>query len=160
MSEAPPTAIRTLQQNDIPACTTIFIQAYADVYGEQWSGQAAAARITHVIATGPRYCLVAEAEPDLVVGFLLARPFPWYDGTRLWIEELVVDAPLRGKGWGSRLLTGLDDIAQADDIVSFALLAKEGSAAERLYRRLGYAPAPWRHLERPAPRKQVAGAPS
>ncbi|GIH02857.1 hypothetical protein Rhe02_09240 [Rhizocola hellebori] len=39
----------------------------------------------------------------------------------------------------------------AEGITGFALIAQNGSVADKLYRKLGYTPATWMHLERPGP---------
>ena len=50
-----------------------------------------------------------------------------------------------------------NEIAVAEGITGFSLIAQEGSVADKLYRRLGYSPATWLHLERPGPRTDTAG---
>ncbi|GIH02856.1 hypothetical protein Rhe02_09230 [Rhizocola hellebori] len=98
MSGSSDTVIRSIEEDDIEACAAIFVKAYAEVYGETWSVQTAEARITHVVGAGRPHCLVIEGDGAEVMGFLLARPYPWYDGIRLWIEEIVIETRYRGIG--------------------------------------------------------------
>jgi GNAT superfamily N-acetyltransferase len=148
-SDSPGTAaiIRTAQPRDILRCSEIFVTAYREVYGEQWTVQRGEGRLTEILHSGKPYCLVLMLN-GVLCGFLFARPYMWHDGLRLWIEELVLDAEHRGKGWGRQLLSTLDGIATTNEVRGFSLISEEHSRAHELYVRIGYTTSPWIHLER------------
>lgn len=139
--------IRIAQAGDIPRCSEIFVNAYREVYDEEWTVQRGEARLAEILHSGKSYCLVLTLD-DVLSGFLFARPYTWHDGRRLWIEELVLDAECRGKGWGRQMLRTLDGIAAANGVRGFSLISEENSRAHELYVRGGYTTSPWIHLER------------
>jgi len=140
------TNIREMDAGDISACASIFCAAYEQEYSEPWTQEAGEERLRELFQNTKAYCLVAEAN-SIVIGFLCARTFAWYDGRRLWIEELVVDREHRSKGIGSALLSSVSQHGQKIGIVSSSLLSKAQSKAFSFYLKNSYAISSWLHLE-------------
>lgn len=81
---------------------------------------------------------VAPAWPGLV-GYVhgLAHPAFHANGNVAWVEELVVDEPVRGAGTGRALMDAFDGLA-ASSGVDARYLALATRRAARFYQALGY----------------------
>ena len=75
-----------------------------------------------------------------VVGSLTLAVFRIPSGLRAWIEDVVVDTAVRGKGIGAALTTGAVERARALGCRNVDLTSRPSrEAANRLYQRLGFA---------------------
>jgi len=82
----------------------------------------------------PDLFLIAEEE-DQVVGVIMGA----WDGRRGWIHHLAVLANNRKQGIGSALLNEVESRLKAKGCLKVNLMVrKEDTAAQGLYRRLGY----------------------
>jgi N-acetylglutamate synthase-like GNAT family acetyltransferase len=141
-------SIRAARERDIKAAAELFSSAYRAVYGEIWSIDAAAERLTEILRVDSRFCLVSYDDHGLAA-FLFARPFTWYQGKCLWIEEAVVREDVRGHGLGSALVCRLQrEAGQAGITGGFSLHAREESEVLEWYQRLGFSRSTWSHWER------------
>ena len=84
-----------------------------------------------VTAFRPEHTLVIDS-PTGVIGCIAVRP----EGTECWIEHFYVDSARQGQGIGGAVLRGL--LADAGSGTTFRLNVLRGSAAVRLYQRLGF----------------------
>ncbi|KAI7882708.1 acyl-CoA N-acyltransferase [Lichtheimia hyalospora FSU 10163] len=77
-----------------------------------------------------------------IVGVLIVAMTPCASGTRVHIEDVVVDSSCRGQGVGTQLLT--DAIRRAKDEFHARTIdltsRPERTSANRLYQRLGFQP--------------------
>ena len=87
--------IRKMSEDDLTECTEIFVEAYRTLYSEPWSQDSGKSRIKEVFHDNKDFCFVADEHKELR-GFIIARKDTWYDGCRIWIEELVVKKKYRG----------------------------------------------------------------
>ena len=138
--------IRGLRSTDVRVCARIFADAYRDVYGEPWLGKTAEARLSELHAAAGEYGFVLTID-EMIIGFIIGRPFSWFDGQRVWVEELVVDKPYRGQGAGRQLMKCFLDKCLQTKVAGVALISKQGSVAFGIYERLGMQPSEWIHLE-------------
>ncbi len=75
------------------------------------------------------------------VGMLTLAMFPIPTGLRAWIEDVVVDADLRGLGGGAMLTTTALEHAKRHGAVTVDLTSRPSrEAANSLYRKLGFVP--------------------
>lgn len=148
-SESPPnreTTITGLQFSDINDCAEIFVRAYQETYSERWTHDIAKTRLSELWSISPDYCFVLKIN-GIVAGFIVARPFVWYDGTRVWLEEIVIDTQYRGKGWGKALMQTLFEECRNRNVVGYALISEKSSNAFRIYKKMGFQISDWTHLE-------------
>lgn len=76
------------------------------------------------------------------VGYLVLS-FGWsveFGGLDAFLDEIYVRPAVRGRGMGAEALSALIRALQASDIKALHLEVEPGSAAARLYERLGFAP--------------------
>ena len=83
--------------------------------------------------------LLVARDGDHIVGSLTLVVFPIPTGIRAWIEDVVVDAEVRGKGVGEALNMKALEIARAKGAVTVDLTSRPSrEAANRLYQRIGF----------------------
>ena len=87
--------------------------------------------------------LLAAYEPDQggkIVGVLTLVVFRIPTGVRAWIEDVVVDTELRGRGIGEALTRSALDLAGSLGSKTVDLTSRPSrEAANRLYQRIGFA---------------------
>ncbi len=88
--------------------------------------------------------LLAAVDPDQnnkIVGSLTLAVFRLPTGVRSWIEDVVVDEQMRGRGVGEMLVRAAVDRARAEGAKTVDLTSRPSrEAANRLYRRCGFEP--------------------
>ena len=81
-----------------------------------------------------------EAGSDEIVGAMILVLFPLASGVRAWIEDVVVDEAVRGRGIGAALNRRAIEIARQAGARTVDLTSRpDREAANRLYARLGFA---------------------
>jgi ribosomal protein S18 acetylase RimI-like enzyme len=99
-----------------------------------------AALVEELISSASSTVVVAHAEGKLL-GVLVLAVFPTLTGRRAWIEDVVVDEAARGQGVGAALVREALRLAADADVRSVELTSRPSrTAANRLYRRLGFEP--------------------
>jgi ribosomal protein S18 acetylase RimI-like enzyme len=97
--------------------------------------------LAEMVASPASVLLVARGADGVIVGSLTLVVFRIPTGMRAWIEDVVVDGSVRGKGVGAAL--NLDAIRRAQEAGARTVdLTSRPSreAANRLYARLGFQP--------------------
>ena len=83
--------------------------------------------------------LLIARDRERIVGSLTLVVFPIPTGARAWIEDVVVDSSVRGKGVGEALNLKALEIARAEGAVTVDLTSRPSrEAANRLYQRIGF----------------------
>ncbi|GHE01551.1 GNAT family N-acetyltransferase [Streptomyces alanosinicus] len=136
--------IRGLTEADWPQVAALEAEAYADTSlteGEAGLRSRAAAGTCFVLDRGGR-----------ITGYVLALPYPRFrcpdlnrperavhrSAANLHLHDLVVTAPLRRTGLGSRLVHHLTDVARVRGFATMSLIAVAGK--EPFWRTNGYRP--------------------
>jgi ribosomal protein S18 acetylase RimI-like enzyme len=82
---------------------------------------------------------VATLDDGTVAGVATLATFRIPTGVRAWIEDVVVDTEVRGKGVGAALTNAMVDRARELGCVTVDLTSRpKREAANRLYQRLGF----------------------
>jgi ribosomal protein S18 acetylase RimI-like enzyme len=98
-----------------------------------------AADIADIVSSPATTLLIARDESGAIVGSLTLVSFRAPTGPRAWIEDVVVDAGIRGRGIGAALVHDALDRASAAGVRSVDLTSRPSrQAANRLYLRLGF----------------------
>jgi acetyltransferase len=103
--------------------------------GEYWR------HVVDDMARDTRLLLVARKAHHLVGAVQLALETRPNGRHRAEVQKLIVLQHERQQGIGKRLMLALDDIARQQGRTLLVLDTRQGDAAERLYRRLGYVEA-------------------
>lgn len=94
--------------------------------------------ILEEIESGARILLAAFEGADLVGTVQVVHAWPPNQPHRADITKLLVDPGARGQGVGARLMEAAEETAAADGKTLLVLDTVTGSAAHRLYARLGW----------------------
>lgn len=87
----------------------------------------------------PTNTLLVARHGDEPVGMLTLVVFPIPSGIRAWIEDVVVDEQLRGKGVGAALTNEAVRVAREKGARTVDLTSRPSrAAANRLYQQLGF----------------------
>jgi ribosomal protein S18 acetylase RimI-like enzyme len=91
------------------------------------------------IVRSPATTLLVARDGDAIVGTLTLAMFRVPTGVRAWIQDVVVDEAVRGRGVGEALTLEAVSLARAAGARSVELTTRPArEAANRLYRRLGF----------------------
>jgi len=98
-----------------------------------------AATLEAIVGSAASVLLLALDEEGVVVGSLTLALFRIPTGLRAWIEDVVVDETVRGRGIGEALNREAIDRARAEGATTVDLTSRSSrEAANRLYQRLGF----------------------
>jgi ribosomal protein S18 acetylase RimI-like enzyme len=100
-----------------------------------------AAELQEIVSAGATTLLLARdhAAEGRIVGMLTLAVFRIPTGLRAWIEDVVVDAAVRGRGVGEALIQEAVLLAREGGVRSVDLTSRPSrEAANRLYQRLGF----------------------
>jgi ribosomal protein S18 acetylase RimI-like enzyme len=105
----------------------------------QSSGPPTLSDLTEMAASPAIVLLVARSTDGLIVGSLTLAVFRIPTGMRAWIEDVVVDSQVRGKGVGSLLVRAAVARAEAMGARTVDLTSRPSrTEANRLYQSLGF----------------------
>jgi ribosomal protein S18 acetylase RimI-like enzyme len=98
-----------------------------------------AADLEEILDSSMTRLLIARDDDDAVVGMLTLVLFRIPTGMRAWIEDVVVEERVRGKGAGEALTREAIRIANENGARTVDLTSRrEREAANRMYRKLGF----------------------
>jgi aminoglycoside 6'-N-acetyltransferase I len=139
--------VRNMLEEDITKCANIFVEVYNEVYSEPWTTESGEKRTKELYSHSKELCFVLEIDCE-IRGFLTAKGYSWYDGLRIYIEEIVIQKKLRGQGYGTLLLNSLEKRGNEKRAVGYSLVAEKDSHAYKYYLSKGFLVSHWVHLER------------
>jgi ribosomal protein S18 acetylase RimI-like enzyme len=96
------------------------------------------AQLEAVVASPLTTFFVARIDGE-VVGTLTLVQFPILTGMRAWIEDVIVDDAVRGRGVGAALVVAANEHAKAGGARTVDLTSRPArEAANALYRKVGF----------------------
>jgi ribosomal protein S18 acetylase RimI-like enzyme len=96
--------------------------------------------VRRILRQRSTFLLVARSEENDIVGMLTLALISIPTGVRAWIEDVVVETSARGSGIGAALVEEALRTAEREGARSVDLTSRpDREAANRLYRRLGFA---------------------
>ncbi|HJX50554.1 MAG TPA: GNAT family N-acetyltransferase [Candidatus Nanoarchaeia archaeon] len=126
--------IRKFKRTDINRLVEIFRQEYKKKpYNEKWKKESAKS----YIGGKSRYFFVA-IEGKAIVGFIQGNLYPWHDGLRGHINEIVVDSKYQRKGIGKALIKFIIKQFKKKKANTIALSAKRKANAFKFYKKLNF----------------------
>jgi ribosomal protein S18 acetylase RimI-like enzyme len=96
--------------------------------------------LEQVLRSESSHFIIGELENNEIAGFLVIVTYPVPTGIKAWVEDVVVDEALRGKGYGMDLMQYAIDYARSAGAEHLDLTSRPWRiAANRLYQKLGFA---------------------
>ena len=139
-----PVKIRSASRNDLRRLIELLSQLSLEDQREDLSEPTPAAYVTALeeIDVNPRQALLVAEVDDFIVGMALFIRIPnlsHVGRSYAMVEDVVVDASHRGKGYGEALMRHAVDLARYAGCYKLVLTSnKARSDAHRFYRRLGF----------------------
>jgi ribosomal protein S18 acetylase RimI-like enzyme len=91
-----------------------------------------------ILRSDRTHFFIAELDKD-IVGILTIATYDIPSGTKVWIEDVVVDESQRGKGIGKELMLFAVDFAKTTGAKAIELTSRPSRiAANQLYKKLGF----------------------
>jgi ribosomal protein S18 acetylase RimI-like enzyme len=82
---------------------------------------------------------IGELDDNKIVGMLTIGSYNTPSGTKVWIEDVVVDESQRGKGFGEEMMLFAIDYSKSIGTGSVSLTSRPSRiTANRLYQKLGF----------------------
>ena len=92
-----------------------------------------------ILASENIHFFTGETEDNRIVAMLTIGTYNTPSGTKVWIEDVVVDESQRGKGLGEEIMLFAIDYSKSIDAGSVSLTSRPSRiAANRLYQKLGF----------------------
>lgn len=92
-----------------------------------------------LLKSGNIHFFVAELENKQIVGMLTIGTCDIPTGTKVWIEDVVVDASQRGKGFGEELILFAIEYSKTFGARTVSLTSRPSRvAANKLYQKMGF----------------------
>lgn len=108
--------IRLCTAKDIDVCAEIQTEEYSkEPYNEKWTNKTSFERLNEIFVDNKKYCLVAE-DKGKVVGFVFGRMHHWWDGKRVFAEEIIVLKDYQKKGIGRLLWQEFEKRLKKDNV--------------------------------------------
>ena len=93
----------------------------------------------NILASGNTHFFIAELENKEIVGMLTIVTYNIPTGTKVWIEDVVVDGSQRGKGVGKELIKFAIEYSGSLGAKSVALTSRPSRVeANELYKKMGF----------------------
>jgi ribosomal protein S18 acetylase RimI-like enzyme len=94
---------------------------------------------TEILKSKRTHLFIAELDNNQIAGMLTIGTYDIPTGTKVWIEDVVVDESKRGKGIGRELTLFAIDFAKSKGYKAIELTSRPSRmAANQLYRNLGF----------------------
>ena len=124
----------------VRSVTDELVQAFARLLPQlSRSAPALDADTLHALVSWPGNHLLVARVDGRISGTLTLVTFPIPTGLRAWIEDVVVDQAVRGRGVGAALTAEAVRLARASGARTVDLTSRPSrAAANRLYERLGF----------------------
>jgi len=92
-----------------------------------------------ILKSGRTHLFIAELGNKQIVGMLTIVTYDIPTGTKVWIEDVVVDESQRGKGFGKELMIFAIEFAKSIGAKAIELTSRPSRvAANKLYQELGF----------------------
>jgi ribosomal protein S18 acetylase RimI-like enzyme len=92
-----------------------------------------------ILKSNRTYFFMAELDNKEIIGILTIVTYDIPSGTKVWIEDVVVDESQRGKGFGKELMLFAVDFSKSMGAKAIELTSRPSRiAANQLYQKLGF----------------------
>ncbi|MDN3955201.1 GNAT family N-acetyltransferase [Sporolactobacillus laevolacticus] len=138
MRETILTDILPMTTEYLEACTELYINVFrSEPWNEDWTYDAGYQRLSDIIHT-PNFLGFTVQDNGEIVGFIAGYSKVSFQGLTFYLAEFCVNNKIQGKGYGSRLLSFLEQELQKRKIHSLFLITERNGIARKFYGGKGY----------------------
>ncbi|UOQ50160.1 GNAT family N-acetyltransferase [Gracilibacillus caseinilyticus] len=122
----------------VEACTELYMQVFNnEPWNETWTYQSARERLTDLQRT-PKFLGYLLYKDDRLMGFIAGNSKKSYTGFTFYAAELCIDNWEQGNGYGTKLLTYLEERLKSIGVESLYLLTANDGKAKVFYQKNDY----------------------
>ena len=128
--------IRKANIKDLKRIIKLFKKEYAKPpYNENWTQEIANIKIKEYFKSSKIFVIVLN---NVVQGFIIVHDYQWHVGLRGFIDELVVNSKVQGRGYGKMLLGFVENYFKDKNAKEISLISSPKSIAFNIYKKLNY----------------------
>ncbi|SFG09466.1 Acetyltransferase (GNAT) domain-containing protein [Desulfotomaculum arcticum] len=124
--------------DNLELCIDLYIKVFNSVpWSEHWSYETVQERLTDLVNT-PKFQGFLLLADNNVIGFIAGHSKRSDQGKIFYLAELCISKEIQGKGYGSKLLSFLEEVLIKENVKSVYLLTSTGGSAEAFYKNNHY----------------------
>lgn len=133
--------IREFQSQDLDPCARLLMEAYnGEPWRNQWTHETAS-KYLREFAESKRFVGLVICEGNEVIGAAFTHVKTWWTNDELFVDEILIQPEMQGKGHGRALLRAAEEYARSRGLAGLTLLTNKYMPAKSFYERDGYVPA-------------------
>lgn len=124
------------QRKDLESISEIFRREYAKKpFYEKWNKNSALRQIKDHFK---KYSIYVAESDNQIAGFVVFTTYPYYDGFRGFVVDIIVSNEFQGKGIGKRLMKKAEIEFKKRGVVKIFLGTVSKARAIKFYKKLGF----------------------
>jgi len=133
--------VRGMVQSDINGCVAILIAAYnCEPWNNNWT-ETSAERYLNEFFDSNHFIGYVAVDGDRLVGAVFAHRRTWWTNDEVYIDEIFIKPDAQGKGFGTELLSRIEDYSRSEKLGGVTLLTNRFLPAAGFYKEKGYSEA-------------------
>lgn len=130
--------IREMNVDDIAKVINLYIKYYNEIENSCWTEKTAFKRIHQVLTMEGSYSLILEDNENKAIGFAMGYFKQYDDIVGYTLEEIIIEYDEQNKGYGSKLLKAIEDLAVKEGAACIELQAVNDKMHSHFYDKAGY----------------------
>lgn len=131
-------AILPMTIEDLEECTRLYISVFkSKPWNEEWAYDAGYQRLSDIIHT-PRFLGFTIKNDYEIIGFIAGYSKVNFQGFTFYLAEFCVNNKIQGNGYGSKLLSFLEQELRRRKVNSLFLITEKKGLASKFYSEKGY----------------------
>ncbi len=130
--------IREMNVDDIAKVINLYIKYYNEIENSCWTEKTAFKRIHQVLTMEGSYSLILEDNENKAIGFAMGYFKQYDDVVGYTLEEIIIEYDEQNKGYGSKLLKAIEELAVKEGAACIELQAVKDKMHSHFYDKAGY----------------------
>lgn len=131
--------IRKMEQTDLGRCAELLCAVYNnELWQCRWSHECARDYLADYFDAAKFVGYVIEGDEG-VFGAIFAHEKIWWNNSEVFIDEMFILPELQGKGYGTALLSELEEYVKERGLAGFTLTTNRYAPAPKFYKKNGFA---------------------
>lgn len=130
--------IREMNVDDIAKVINLYIKYYNEIENSCWTEKTAFKRIHQVLTMEGSYSLILEDNENKAIGFAMGYFKQYDDVVGYTLEEIIIEYDEQNKGYGSKLLKAIEELAVKEGAACIELQAVNDKMHSHFYDKAGY----------------------
>lgn len=130
--------VREMNINDINKAIDLYIKYYNKIEKSCWTEKTAFKRIHQVLTMEDSFSLTLEDNENKAIGFVMGYFKQYDDIVGYTLEEIIIEYDEQNKGYGSKLLKAIEELAVKEGAACIELQAVNDKMHSHFYDKAGY----------------------